>query len=80
MPKTTTSRKLIPKFYRRNFEDISMFFFVIGQKSIMPAISNEKAMYNYYRFIGEDQFNIESSISTYTRLQKEYNESTKTDK
>jgi hypothetical protein len=80
MPKTSTSRKLIPKFYRRNFEDISMFFFVIGQKSIMPAISNEKAMYNYYRFIGEDQFNIESSISTYTRLQKEYNESTKTDK
>jgi hypothetical protein len=80
MPKTSTSKKLIPKFYRRNFEDISMFFFVIGQKSIMPAISNEKAMYNYYRFIGEDQFNIESSISTYTRLQKEYNESTKTDK
>ena len=76
MPKERESEKLIPKIYRRKYEDISMLFFVMGQRSIMPAITIEKAMYNYYRFIGEPDFNIESSLSTFTDLQKEFYENT----
>jgi len=54
-----------------------MFFYVNGQRGLMPAISVEKAMYNYFKFIGEEDFNIESSIVTYYRIQKEFNESQK---
>lgn len=78
MPKTTESDKLIPKIYRRKYEDIAMLFFVDGQRTIMPAITVEKAMYNFFRFIGEENFNIESSLTTYSNLKKEYYENSKT--
>ena len=77
MPKVRESQRLIPKLHRRNYEDISMYFFIIGQRSIMPAISVEKAMYNYFKYVGENEFNIESSMMTYFRMQKEYNEGCK---
>jgi hypothetical protein len=54
-----------------------MFFHVNGQRGLIPAISLEKALYNYFKFICEDDFNIESSIVTYYRIQKEFNESLK---
>ena len=54
-----------------------MFFYVNGQRGLVPAISVEKAMYNYFKFISEEDFNIESSIVTYYRIQKEFNTSLK---
>jgi hypothetical protein len=79
MPKERISEKLIPKIYRRKFEDISMLFYVMGQRDIMPAISIEKAMYNYFRRIRDEDFNIESALATFGKLQKEYYESAKKD-
>ncbi len=78
MPKVKSSEKLIEKIYRRKYEDIAMLFFVDGQRSILPAITVEKAMYNFFRYIGEEDFNIESARTIYERLKREYNESTKT--
>jgi hypothetical protein len=74
MSKIKSYEKLIPKIHRRSYGDISMYFFVAAQRSILPAITIEKAMYNYFRFIREEDFNIESSLVTFTRLQKEFNE------
>lgn len=71
------SDRLINKIYKRNYTDLGMFFYVNGQRGLMPAISVEKAMYNFFKFIGEEDFNIESSIVTYYRIQKEFNESQK---
>lgn len=78
MPKEKSSEKVIAKIYRRKYEDIAMLFFVDGQRSILPAITVERAMYNFFRFIGEEDFNIESALTIYARLKKEYYESAKT--
>ena len=78
MPREKVSEALIAKIYRRKYEDLGLFFYVEGQRGIMPAISVEKAMYNYYRFICNEEFNIESSMTTYMRMKKEYYESAKT--
>jgi len=72
MPREKQSEALIAKIYRRKYEDLGLFFYVEGQRGIMPAISVEKAMYNYYRFIGNEEFNIESSMTIYMRMKKEY--------
>jgi acyl CoA:acetate/3-ketoacid CoA transferase alpha subunit len=72
MSQIKTSEKLIHKIYRRNFTDLGMFFYVMGQRDIVPAMSVEKAMYNYFKSIGEEDFNIESSMTTFCRLQKEF--------
>lgn len=77
MPKIKTD-KLIPKIYQRRYEDIALFFYVMGQRDIVPAITVEKAMYNFYKAIGEEDFKIESSLTTFSRLQKEFYESSKT--
>jgi hypothetical protein len=79
MSKTKASEKLIEKIYRRKYEDIAMLFFVDGQRSLLPAISVEKALYNYFRHIGEENYNMESALTIYGRLKKEYYESSKTD-
>jgi hypothetical protein len=78
MPKEKEYEKLIPKIYRRKYEDIALLFFVDGQRSIMPAISVEKALYNFFKYISEEDYNIESALTTYQRLKKEYYESSKT--
>jgi len=79
MPVQKRSDRLIYKIYRRNYTDLGMFFYVNGQRSLVPAISVEKAMYNYFKFITEEDFNIESSIVTYYRIQKEFNTSLKSE-
>lgn len=72
MPKTKESEKIIPKLYRRKFEDVALLFYVEGQKDIIPAITIEKAVINFFRKIGEENYNIESAITTYLNLKKEY--------
>lgn len=78
MPREKLYMTLIPKIYKRNYSDISMFFFVEGQRSIMPAVSVEKALYNYFKYVDEDNYNIESALTTFQRLKKELYESERT--
>lgn len=80
MSKVKESEKLIEKIYRRKYEDLSMYFFVVGHRFSVPGISIEKALMNYFRFIGEQNYNLESAMTTYFRLQSEFYESTKTDR
>lgn len=80
MPREKSSEKLIPKIYRRKYEDLAMFFYIEGQRDILPALTIEKAMYNFFKKIREEDFNIESSMTTFVRIQKEYYENSKTSK
>lgn len=79
MPKVKESEKVIHKIYRRKYEDIAMLFWVDGQRDLVRALSVEKAMYNFFRFIGEEDFNIESAMTNYQRLKREFYEAAKKD-
>ena len=80
MPREKQSETLIGKIYRRKYEDIGMLFYVEGQRDIMPALSVEKAIRNYYRNIRNEDYNIESAMTIYMRMKREYYESAKTHK
>ena len=77
MPRGKEYLKLIPKIYKCSFEDLGMFFFVEAQKQIVPAITIEQSIYNFFRYIGEEDYNIESTMVTYTRIKKKYFEDQK---
>ena len=80
MPKVKKYIGLIPRIYKRQYEDIAMFFFIEAQRQIVPAVTIEQGICNFFRFCGINDFNLESSMTTYVRLKHEYYESTKTDK
>lgn len=56
---------------------MGMFFFVEAQKQIVPAVTIEQSLYNFFRFIGEEDYNIESAMVTYNRIKKKYFEGQK---
>lgn len=80
MPKEKSYTSLLARIYKRNYEDIGMFFFIEGQRQIVPAITIEQAIYNYFRFMNIEDFNYESALTTYSRMKKEYYEAAKKDK
>lgn len=78
MPREKPYIKDIAKIYKRNYEDIGMFFFVEGQRQIVPAVTIEQGIDNYFRLLGIKDFNHDSAMATYTRMKKELYESQKT--
>ena len=72
MPAEKDIEKTIPKLYRRKFEDMALLFYVEGQRDIMPAVTVEKAVINFFRKIDCDDYNLESAMTTYMNLKKEY--------
>jgi hypothetical protein len=76
MPKEKELTQCIPKIYKVNAENIMLFSWVSAQKQIVPTITIDQAIYNFYKFTGID-WDIESARSTYVRLQKEYFEDCK---
>lgn len=85
MPSEKEFTRLIPKIYKRKYEDLGMFFFVEGQKKIVPTITVFQAIKNYYDFIGIEDFDCNASLVTLSRIRAEfidlkYNETTKADR
>lgn len=78
MPKEKTYKSVIDHIYKRNFEDVGMFFFVEAQRQIVPAITIEQGIDNYYRFLGIRDFNHDSAVTTYSRIKKDFYEAAKT--
>jgi hypothetical protein len=78
MPKEKLFTSLIARIYRRNYEDIGMFFYVEAQRDIVPAVTIEQAIDNYFRKIGVKDFNHDSAVATYSKLKREFYESQKT--
>ena len=79
MPKEKTYKGVIERIYKRNYEDIGMFFFVEAQRQLVPALSIERAIDNYFRYMGIKDFNHDSAMTIYGRMKKEFNEAAKTD-
>ena len=59
---------IIPKIYRKKYEDLSMFFFIEAQRQIVPTITNIQAIRNYYRFIKQDLYDINVACVTLSRM------------
>ncbi len=71
MPKEKEILKVIPAIYKKNAEDIALFFWVQAQQNILPTITVEKAIIKYFNFIGTD-WDMECAQTTYMRLKKEF--------
>jgi hypothetical protein len=56
-----------------------MFYFVEAQRLLLPSLTIEKAIDNFYRFIGETDFNHDSVYTTYLRMKKEFYEAAQKD-
>jgi GTP cyclohydrolase I len=76
MPAEKECTKIIPNIYKRNYENLLLFSWVNAQKQIVPTITIEQAIWQYLKFYGID-WDMESAMATYSRLQKEYYETTK---
>jgi hypothetical protein len=79
MPKGTEKEltKLIPRIYKRNAENMMLFCWVNAQRQILPTITIQQAIWNFFRFTEIDSWDMESAQSTYCRMQKEYFEDCK---
>lgn len=71
MSKQKELSKPIQKIYLKNFETISMYFWVEGQRNILPGISIEKSIEKYLKFVSLD-LDIETALTTYHRIKKEF--------
>lgn len=69
MPKRTDL--LIPEIYRKNFETISLFFWIEGQKHIVPTITVKESIEKFFIFTGLEM-DAEVARTTYERMKKEY--------
>lgn len=71
----------ISRIYRWNVENTGLFFFIKAQLQLFPTLTIQQSMKNFRRLTGitYDEWDDESMRSTYTRLQKQYYEATKTD-
>jgi hypothetical protein len=74
MPKEKSLTKVIPNIYKRNAENIGLFFFVKAQKQIIPTVTLDQAIMNFFRFaeISLDEWDLESARTTYNRMQKDF--------
>ncbi len=70
---------IIEKIYRRKFEDIGMYFWVESIRSAVPAVTIEEAIYRFFKYLCIEDFNIESAMSTYSKMKREYYEAAKKD-
>jgi hypothetical protein len=77
MPKTKNYTVSLPKIYRRKYEDIGMLFWIESRRQVIPATSVEQCIESFFDFIGVNG-NLESALSNYTRLKKEFHEDSKT--
>ncbi len=72
MPKGKECTKLIPRIYKINAENLMLFTFVNAQRQIVPTVTLEQAIWNYFRFTGIDDWDMEAARIQYHRIQKDY--------
>jgi len=66
--------KLMPKFYRWNAYNTSMFFFIKAQLMLFPTMTLDQAITNYYKFtsIDEGEWDRMAIRTQYSRMQQEF--------
>lgn len=74
MPVKKEMMKLIPKIYRCSFENNGLYFFVRGQKQLLPTMTVDLAIKNYFREMGIsfDEWDLDCARVTYFRMQHEF--------
>ncbi len=79
MPKEKKLTQCIPKIYKRNAENIGMFFWVRAQKDLVPTITVVQSIRKFFIFTGIsiDEWDISCAEVTYYRLQEEFFEDCK---
>jgi hypothetical protein len=76
MPKQKKCTELIPNIYKVNAENLMLFSWVNAEKQILPTITIEQAIWNFFKFTGVE-WDMECAKSTYRQLQKAYFEDCK---
>jgi hypothetical protein len=71
MPRIKKELKVIPKIYQKNFESIGLFFWIEGQKNILPMVTTQQSIEKYFKFV-DMEWDIEVAMSTYQQMKKEY--------
>ena len=71
MSKIKPILSLIPTIYRKNYEDIGMFFWIEAQRSLLPTLSVKECIQRYFNFI-QCEWDFDCAHMTYIRLKKEY--------
>lgn len=76
MPKEKCLTKVIPNIYKRNAENIMLFCWVKSQQQIVPTVTIEQAISNFFRFacINIDEWDMDCAKSTFNKLQRDYYE------
>jgi hypothetical protein len=79
MPKEKELTRCIPKIYKYNAENIMLFAWVTAQKQAIPTITLHQSIRGYFKFINAsfEDWDIESAIATFGKLQKAYYEDCK---
>jgi len=72
MARLRESETIIPKIYRRKYEDLGMFFWVEAQIKIVPTCRTEQSICSYYKFIGIDDYNLESAVTMVSQMRGEF--------
>ncbi len=74
MPREKNLTKLIPRIYKWKAENLGLYFFIKGVKSVVPTVSIESALKLYRRETGitVEEWNDDSMRATYVRLQKQF--------
>lgn len=70
MPKEKESIKCIAKIYKRNYENLGMFFWVEAQKQLVPTITIAQAIKSYYSFIREC-YDLQVAVVIYSNIKAE---------
>jgi len=68
----------IPALYRSVHEDIAIFYWVEGQRRIIPGITIEQSLGMWIEYVGGEGWDIYSLRITYNRMQRKYYDSSKT--
>jgi len=72
MPPTKKPIGLIPALYRSALEDNALYFWVEGQKRIIPSITVAQSIDLFVKYIGGEDWDTESLRTTYDRMQKKF--------
>ena len=73
MPKTSEIEKLIPKIYRQNALNLSLFAYIRGVRTALHTVTVVQAIDMFMEDYGldDDNFNRGSALTTYNRMQKD---------
>ena len=73
MPKETNIESSIPTLYKRNALSLLMFGFVNGVRATLHTITIKEAVYMFMEAYGlnHDDYNSDSALVIYNRMQKD---------